>query len=86
MDSTSKNSKPDPDDGVDNNVAYIASLLDELNEARKKLREKDTLLSETQERLITLEETVEQLTALNTMSDLHAVDEKANDDAEQVRG
>jgi hypothetical protein len=83
MDSTSKNSKPHPDDGADNNVAYIASLLDELNEARKKLREKDSLLSETQERLITLEEKVEQLTALNTMSDLHAVDEKANDDAEQ---
>lgn len=81
MDPTNK----PPDDGADDNDANDAyvSLLDELNETRKKLREKDSLISETQERLITLEEKVEQLTALNNTSDLHAEDEKADDDYEQ---
>jgi hypothetical protein len=77
MDPTNK----PPDDGADDKDAYIASLHDELYETRKKLRERDSLLSETRERLLILEEKVEQLTALNTMSDLHAAeDEKSDDD------
>ena len=68
--STSTN--PAADDGAGENDAYIASLLDEPNEARKKLREKDSLLNETQEILLTLEETVKQITTTNE-------DEKADD-------
>eukprot|EP00984_Skeletonema_dohrnii_P019163 scaffold9102_cov157-Skeletonema_dohrnii-CCMP3373.AAC.9 len=73
--STSTNPAAD-DAGAGENDAYIASLLDELNEAHKKLQEKDSLLNETQERLLTLEETVKQFTTTNE-------DEKADDRSDQ---
>jgi len=65
-----------PDDGKGENDDHIASLLQELNEVRKKTREKDSLLSDTQERLITLEESMKQITAKNEY-------EKADDHADQ---
>ena len=70
MDMDPTNPPPDDGDGADdNNDAYLASLLEELNETRKELREKDSLLNETQERLTTLEEKLEQLSAVNTAED-----------------
>ena len=67
-----------PPDGTGEKDARIASLLQELSEVRKKLEEKDSLLSETQERLITLEESMKQITAKNEdeKADDHAADQK----------
>ena len=74
--------------GVDDNDAYIASLLHELNETRKQLEEKTSLLHETQAIVSSLEEKVHHSDLIDAAEDYDEKKTNSDDDdgAEVERG